>query len=182
MSSSKRDGCCVDSSSYSFCQVWQNGLRQCRAICLLLTSDPYTRNDDEFSIAVAFCAFRNCITDLISQLVGGGLREDIFGALIASDKDVPNGMYNHYIRNLFFIFNRRLQCITWLRLKVSASTAFMIRSLVGHFEELGSVADRPGKDAYQNIRTEDNVETVRQSFADGPSVSTRRFPELLTEQ
>ncbi|GFX68562.1 hypothetical protein TNCV_1799751 [Trichonephila clavipes] len=149
----------------------------------------------------------------------GTEREDIFGVLIASDKDVPNDVYNQYIRNLLFIFNRRLQCMasveehgtTPLRVKEniedvssemvngvkdcfswmkrpelycsrSASTAFMIRSLVGHFEELGSVADRPGRDAHQNIRTEDTVETVRQSFADGSSVSTRRFPELLTEQ
>ncbi|GFR16847.1 hypothetical protein TNCT_664911 [Trichonephila clavata] len=41
----------------------------------------------------------------------------------------------------------------------SDSTAFMVRSLVCRFEELGSVADRPGKGDQRNIRTEDNVET-----------------------
>lgn len=61
----------------------------------------------------------------------------------------------------------------------SAPTAFMIRSLVGRFEELGSVADRPGRGAHRNIRTEDNVETVRQSVADDPSVSTRRRSSQL---
>ncbi|GFQ83853.1 hypothetical protein TNCT_635561 [Trichonephila clavata] len=43
----------------------------------------------------------------------------------------------------------------------SAPTAFVIRSLVGRFEELGSVADETGRDVHRNIRTEDNVETVR---------------------
>ncbi|GFS99499.1 hypothetical protein TNCV_4534661 [Trichonephila clavipes] len=56
----------------------------------------------------------------------------------------------------------------------SAPKAFMIRSLVSRFEELGSVADRPGRGANRNIRTEDNVETVRQSVVDDPSVSTCR--------
>ncbi|GFY52592.1 hypothetical protein TNIN_185521 [Trichonephila inaurata madagascariensis] len=44
----------------------------------------------------------------------------------------------------------------------STPTAFMIRSLIDRFEELGSVADRPGRGAHRNIRTEDNVETVQQ--------------------
>ncbi|GFV61132.1 hypothetical protein TNCV_2100071 [Trichonephila clavipes] len=44
----------------------------------------------------------------------------------------------------------------------SAPTVFMIRSLVGCLEELGSMADRPGRGAHRNIRTEDNVETVWQ--------------------
>ncbi|GFY52991.1 hypothetical protein TNIN_200381 [Trichonephila inaurata madagascariensis] len=44
----------------------------------------------------------------------------------------------------------------------SAPTAFIIRSLVGRFKELGSVVDSPGRGAHQNIRTEDNVETVLQ--------------------
>ncbi|GFY78852.1 hypothetical protein TNIN_185081 [Trichonephila inaurata madagascariensis] len=50
----------------------------------------------------------------------------------------------------------------------------MIRSLVGLFEELGSVANPPERDTYRNIRAENNVETVRQSVADDPSVTTRR--------
>ncbi|GFS28290.1 hypothetical protein TNIN_298871 [Trichonephila inaurata madagascariensis] len=50
----------------------------------------------------------------------------------------------------------------------------MIRSFIGLFEELGSVANPPGRGTYRNIRTEDNLETVRQSVADDPSVSTRR--------
>ncbi|XP_065674000.1 uncharacterized protein LOC136090951 [Hydra vulgaris] len=45
-------------------------------------------------------------------------------------------------------------------------------SLVGCFEDLGSVADRPGRGAHQNFRTEDNMETVWQSVAHDPSVST----------
>ncbi|GFY77740.1 hypothetical protein TNIN_169841 [Trichonephila inaurata madagascariensis] len=52
-------------------------------------------------------------------------------------------------------------------------------SLVGRFEELGSVADRPERGAHRNIRSEDNVETVRQSVADDPSVSTRRRSSQL---
>ncbi|GFW19653.1 hypothetical protein TNCV_1605441 [Trichonephila clavipes] len=55
----------------------------------------------------------------------------------------------------------------------SAPSSFMIRSLFGRFEELGSVADRPGRQL-QDICTEDNRETVRQSVADDSSVSTRR--------
>ncbi|GFT82454.1 hypothetical protein TNCV_3350321 [Trichonephila clavipes] len=46
----------------------------------------------------------------------------------------------------------------------SATISFMIRSLVGRFEELGSVADPPERGAHRNIRT-DNV-----SIADDPSV------------
>ncbi|GFY72675.1 hypothetical protein TNIN_174491 [Trichonephila inaurata madagascariensis] len=61
----------------------------------------------------------------------------------------------------------------------SASPAFMIRSLVYRFEELGSVADHPGRGAHRNIRTEDNVETVWQSVADDPSVSNRRRSSQL---
>ncbi|GFV30361.1 hypothetical protein TNCV_98361 [Trichonephila clavipes] len=53
----------------------------------------------------------------------------------------------------------------------TASTAFMIRSLVGHFKELGSVADCPGRGAYRNILTEEIVETVLQRSY--PSVSNR---------
>ncbi|GFR27379.1 hypothetical protein TNCT_180401 [Trichonephila clavata] len=49
----------------------------------------------------------------------------------------------------------------------------MIRSLVGRFEELSSVAYRPGRGAHRNIYSEDSVETVQQSVADDPSVSTR---------
>lgn len=56
----------------------------------------------------------------------------------------------------------------------SAPTSSMITSLVRRFEELGSVADRPGRGAHRNIRTEDNVEAVQQSVANDPSVSTRR--------
>ncbi|GFS51101.1 hypothetical protein TNCV_3532241 [Trichonephila clavipes] len=44
----------------------------------------------------------------------------------------------------------------------SAPTAFMIKSLVSHFEELGSMTDHHGRGAHQNICTEDSVETVRQ--------------------
>ncbi|GFU61505.1 hypothetical protein TNCV_2288001 [Trichonephila clavipes] len=61
----------------------------------------------------------------------------------------------------------------------SAPPAFMIRSLVDRFEELGSVANRPGRGAHRNIRTEDNVETVWQSVADDPSVSNRRRSSQL---
>ncbi|GFY28551.1 putative transposase [Trichonephila clavipes] len=61
----------------------------------------------------------------------------------------------------------------------SASTAFMIRSLVCRFDELGSVLYRPGRGDHRNIRTEDNVETVRQSVADDPSVSTRHLSSQL---
>ncbi|GFY10846.1 hypothetical protein TNCV_1123681 [Trichonephila clavipes] len=57
----------------------------------------------------------------------------------------------------------------------SAPTAFMILSLIGRFEELGSVADRPGRGAHRNIRTEDNMETVLYSVVDDPSVSTLRY-------
>ncbi|GFS61662.1 hypothetical protein TNIN_273341 [Trichonephila inaurata madagascariensis] len=46
--------------------------------------------------------------------------------------------------------------------RASSPTAFTIRSLVGRFEELGSLADRPGRGAHPDIRTEDNVESVRQ--------------------
>ncbi|GFQ81478.1 hypothetical protein TNCT_681141 [Trichonephila clavata] len=49
----------------------------------------------------------------------------------------------------------------------------MIRSLVGRFDKLGSVADRRGRDSHRNIRTEDIGETVRQSVTADPSVSTR---------
>ncbi|GFW68904.1 hypothetical protein TNCV_2918031 [Trichonephila clavipes] len=60
-----------------------------------------------------------------------------------------------------------------------APTALMIRSLVGRFEVLGLEAGRPGKGAHRNIRIEDNVETVPQSIAGDPSVSThRRFNQL----
>ncbi|GFY38791.1 hypothetical protein TNIN_327521 [Trichonephila inaurata madagascariensis] len=48
----------------------------------------------------------------------------------------------------------------------------MIRSLFSRFEELGSVADHPGRGANRNISAEDNVETVRQIIH--PSVSIRR--------
>ncbi|GFY75311.1 putative transposase [Trichonephila inaurata madagascariensis] len=61
----------------------------------------------------------------------------------------------------------------------SAPTAFMIWSMVDRFEELGSVTDRPGRGVHQNIRTEDNVKTVWQSVADGPSVSIRRRSSQL---
>ncbi|GFT52902.1 hypothetical protein TNCV_1460101 [Trichonephila clavipes] len=44
----------------------------------------------------------------------------------------------------------------------SAPTTFMIRSLVGRFEELASVVDHPGRGAHRNICTEGNMETVRQ--------------------
>ncbi|GFU59854.1 hypothetical protein TNCV_4726211 [Trichonephila clavipes] len=50
----------------------------------------------------------------------------------------------------------------------------MIRSLADRIEKLGSVAIRPGRGAHLNIRTDDIVETVRQSVADDPSVLTRR--------
>ncbi|GFS66588.1 hypothetical protein TNIN_258761 [Trichonephila inaurata madagascariensis] len=61
----------------------------------------------------------------------------------------------------------------------SAPTAFMIRSSIGRFEELGSEAGRPGKSAHRNIHIEDSVETVRQSVTGDPSVSThRRFSQL----
>ncbi|GFV94077.1 hypothetical protein TNCV_2957391 [Trichonephila clavipes] len=56
----------------------------------------------------------------------------------------------------------------------------MISSLAGCFEELGSVADRPGRGAHRNICTEDNVETVWQSVADDPSVSTRHRSSQLS--
>ncbi|GFX97908.1 hypothetical protein TNCV_4905591 [Trichonephila clavipes] len=49
----------------------------------------------------------------------------------------------------------------------------MIMSLVGRFEELGSVADGPGRGTLRNIRTEGNVETAQQSVVDDPFVSTR---------
>ncbi|GFY77686.1 hypothetical protein TNIN_127431 [Trichonephila inaurata madagascariensis] len=55
----------------------------------------------------------------------------------------------------------------------------MIRSLVGRFEELGSLADYPGRGAHRNFRTEDNVENVRQSVADDASVSSRRRSSQL---
>ncbi|GFV54696.1 hypothetical protein TNCV_3844151 [Trichonephila clavipes] len=61
----------------------------------------------------------------------------------------------------------------------STPTAFIIRSLVGCFEELGSVAYRPGRGAHRNFRIEDNVETVRHNVADDPSVSTRRRSSQL---
>ncbi|GFY72188.1 hypothetical protein TNIN_208521 [Trichonephila inaurata madagascariensis] len=54
-------------------------------------------------------------------------------------------------------------------------TDFVIRSLVGRFEEMGSAVDHPGRGTHRNIRTEDNVETVLQSVADDPSVSTPSF-------
>ncbi|CAK1592413.1 unnamed protein product [Parnassius mnemosyne] len=44
----------------------------------------------------------------------------------------------------------------------SAPTSSMIASLVRRFEELGSVADRPGRGAHRNIRTVDNVEAIQQ--------------------
>ncbi|GFX28508.1 hypothetical protein TNCV_1153171 [Trichonephila clavipes] len=61
----------------------------------------------------------------------------------------------------------------------SAPTAFMIRSLVGHFEELGSVAVHPGRGANRSICNEDNGETVRQSVLHNPSVSTLRRSSQL---
>ncbi|GFY43554.1 hypothetical protein TNIN_422801 [Trichonephila inaurata madagascariensis] len=61
----------------------------------------------------------------------------------------------------------------------SAQLAFMIRSLVGNFEDLGSVAHRPGRGTNQNIRTEVNVETVQQNVAHDPFVSTRRLSSQL---
>ncbi|GFV22359.1 hypothetical protein TNCV_3924191 [Trichonephila clavipes] len=64
----------------------------------------------------------------------------------------------------------------------SATTAFMIRSLIGRFEELSSVADRPGRGGHRNIRTEDNVETVGQIFSRMRMEYRKRFPGLLTEQ
>ncbi|GFS59800.1 hypothetical protein TNIN_407541, partial [Trichonephila inaurata madagascariensis] len=51
---------------------------------------------------------------------------------------------------------------------------FMIRPFVGHFVELGSVVNCPGRGAHRNIRTEDHENTLRQSVADDPSVSIRR--------
>ncbi|GFY65905.1 hypothetical protein TNIN_119101 [Trichonephila inaurata madagascariensis] len=51
----------------------------------------------------------------------------------------------------------------------------MIRSFVVCFEELGSVADRPGRGAHQNICTEDNGETA----ADDLSVSTHHYSSQL---
>nr|CAH7741542.1 unnamed protein product [Callosobruchus chinensis] len=62
---------------------------------------------------------------------------------------------------------------------ISAPTAFMIKSLVGRFDELGSMADCPGRGVHRNIRTEGNVETVRQSAAEDSSVSTRRHSSQL---
>ncbi|GFY70569.1 putative transposase [Trichonephila inaurata madagascariensis] len=61
----------------------------------------------------------------------------------------------------------------------STPTAFVTWSLVGRFKELGSVDDRPERGVHRNIHTEDNVETVRQSVADDPSVSTRRRSSQL---
>ncbi|GFY71418.1 hypothetical protein TNIN_468361 [Trichonephila inaurata madagascariensis] len=65
---------------------------------------------------------------------------------------------------------------------ISAPTAFMIRSLVGRFEELGSVADRPGRGAHRSIRTVDNVETVRQISSRMRLELWKRFPGHLTER
>nr|CAI5833659.1 unnamed protein product [Callosobruchus analis] len=48
----------------------------------------------------------------------------------------------------------------------SAPTPFLSRNLFGRFEEPGSVAKRPGRGVLRNIRTEDNVETVRQSVVE----------------
>ncbi|GFY45315.1 hypothetical protein TNIN_162031 [Trichonephila inaurata madagascariensis] len=63
-----------------------------------------------------------------------------------------------------------------------APTDFLLRSLVGRFEELSSVVDRPGRGAHRNIRIEDNVETVRQISSRMRMERRKRFPELLTEQ
>ncbi|GFY76642.1 hypothetical protein TNIN_11601 [Trichonephila inaurata madagascariensis] len=57
--------------------------------------------------------------------------------------------------------------------------SFISYHLLKSFAELGSVANRPGRGAYGNIRTEDNVEIVRQSVVDDPSVSTRRRSSQL---
>ncbi|GFS36807.1 hypothetical protein TNIN_2661 [Trichonephila inaurata madagascariensis] len=62
------------------------------------------------------------------------------------------------------------------RLLVTRSSSL---SLVDRIEELGLGADHPRRDAHQNIRPKDNVETVRQSVADYPSISTRRLPSQL---
>lgn len=37
----------------------------------------------------------------------------------------------------------------------------MIRNLIGGFEEMGLVADRPGKGTHRNKRIEENADTVR---------------------
>ncbi|GFV53849.1 a disintegrin and metalloproteinase with thrombospondin motifs 7 [Trichonephila clavipes] len=63
-----------------------------------------------------------------------------------------------------------------------APTAFMIRSLVGRFEELSFVVDRPGRGAHRNIRTEDNVVTMRWISSRIRMERQKRLPELLIEQ
>ncbi|GFY77089.1 hypothetical protein TNIN_462301 [Trichonephila inaurata madagascariensis] len=52
------------------------------------------------------------------------------------------------------------------------NSPYKVTSLVGRFGKLGSVANRPGRGAHRNILTEDNVEIVRQSVTDDPSVLT----------
>ncbi|GFW12399.1 hypothetical protein TNCV_816521 [Trichonephila clavipes] len=61
--------------------------------------------------------------------------------------------------------------------KVHLPTRF--RSLVSHFVKQSSVVDRPGRGAHRNIRSKDKLETVLQSVADDPSVSTRHHSSQL---
>ncbi|GFY71417.1 hypothetical protein TNIN_468351 [Trichonephila inaurata madagascariensis] len=65
---------------------------------------------------------------------------------------------------------------------ISAPTAFMIRSLVGRFEELGSVAKPSWKRCPSKYSHMNNVETVRQISSRMRLELWKRFPGHLTEQ
>ncbi|GFW20916.1 hypothetical protein TNCV_1714231 [Trichonephila clavipes] len=56
----------------------------------------------------------------------------------------------------------------------------MNRSLVGRFEQLGSMADRPGRSSYRNIRYEVNVKTVRQISSRTRRERRKRFVMIET--